>query len=81
MDNFKKIPESEEANIYYKIKMDKSIDKFNIALEKLNMKSLFYEFFDKSDVPESDIIYLIIDGNVFYLDDNIPEFFEFGGEI
>jgi len=68
-----------DIQTYYKINMDKSIDKFNIALEKLDMKELFYDFFNENDVPLSDIVYLIIDGDVFYLNDK-PEF-EFGGEV
>lgn len=69
----------EDVQTYYKINMDKSIDKFNIALEKLEMKTLFYEFFNEDDIPLKDVIYLIIDGDVFYWDDK-PEF-EFGGEL
>jgi len=68
-----------DIQTHYKINIDKSIEKFNIALEKLDMKVLFYDFFKEEDIPLLDVVYLIIDGDVFYLNDT-PEF-ELGGEL
>ena len=69
-NNFKKIPKS-EANCYYIIHMEKSIEKFNIALDKLKFKNEFYKYFDETNIPISDKLYLIFEDTTFYINDNL----------
>jgi hypothetical protein len=50
---------------YYKIEVKKSIDRFNIALDKIGVRELFYDDFNIRQfeyvIIKNDIIYFIID--------------------
>jgi len=66
-------PLDDEKRIYYKIHVDNSIRKLEIALDKLGIKKMFYRFFDyesdyyKQKIENNAVIYLLID---FYINEN-----------
>jgi len=70
MTNFKPIPE--DKNGYYIIHMNKSIEKFNLVLDLLKCKDLFYEFLTVDDIPlDKDIVELVFEENGFYIEDSL----------
>jgi len=84
-DTFLPIPETTKSRIYYKIYVDKSIDKFNIALDKLGIKSVFYDNLNTSlkKIVKNNIIYLVIIDNIsFFIEKNFDlNGFVYCGEI
>lgn len=81
-----KFPELEKYDkIYYKLNIDKSIEKFIIALEKINYKDEFFHYFNIEDLDiNNDIVYLIFDTFDFSIDYEEPYNkynYSFGGEI
>ena len=67
---------------FYEIYVEKSIDKFNVALEKLGVKKYFYNSYDNWKerlnfylrmVSDNDRIILIVDGNSFILENSYDE--------
>jgi hypothetical protein len=71
--SFKPIPiNKHDVIIYYKLNIDKSVIKFNVALDKLGVKDFFYSnwinidqqyeqtFFDE-EMSKFDVIYLSVD--------------------
>ena len=68
--DFKLIPE--DKNGYYIIHMNKSIEKFNLVLDLLKCKDLFYEFLTVDDIPlDKDIVELVFEENGFYIEDSL----------
>ena len=70
MKTFKPIPSEEIENVklYYQLHIKKSIEEFNLILDLLKFKDMFYSYLDESDIPMSDTIYLILEDTTFYLD-------------
>jgi hypothetical protein len=56
---------------YYIIHMNKSIDKFNVALKKIDFFDMFYQYLDKEDISiddkYDDVVYLVFDNEGFSL--------------
>jgi hypothetical protein len=85
-ENFKKFPKTywnededdmyKHIKFYYSIHMEKSIIKFNIALEKLKIKEKFYNYLGENDIPNADIVYLIFDDKGF----SVEEFVDFDSQ-
>lgn len=83
--------------IYYKIHSDKSIEKLNVALDKLNIKDEVYKYYTFMEtlmkkVLKTDVVYLCIDTTYIHqilntVDEIKEEFygkfddFIFGGDI
>ena len=85
-DDFLPLPETKNFSIYYDIYSEKSVEKFDIALEKLGVKNAFYDNIFKLPkvVKKSGVCYLLIDDWEFYVFDKIPTHHDkwiYGGEI
>jgi len=84
-ESFEPIPIIHKFSIYYKIYVDKSIDKFDIALTKLGIKSFFYDNYSGSlrKIIKNDIINLvIIDNFTFFIEKAFDlNSFDYYGEI
>jgi hypothetical protein len=85
---------SKEDKIYYKLHVDNSIRKFEIALDKLGIKKMVYRFFEfdldkyRNKIEDNSVIYILIDffGDNYNLDliVNDPKNdndIKFGGEV
>ena len=85
-DNFKNekfitIPDEDDIKIYYKVYSNKSIDRLNVALDKLELDSSD-EDADKQDCLKNDVVYIFIENNFWGVDEYKPdESFLYGGEI
>jgi len=67
----------DENDYYYAIHMEKSIEKFNLALKKINFYDEFYEFLDEKDIPINNVVYIIFEKDDFFVDDNIEPYISY----
>lgn len=62
---------------YYVIHMDKSIEKFNFALKKINFYDEFYDYLDEEDIPNKKVVYIVFEDDGFSIDDNIKPYSDY----
>lgn len=64
-------------NSYYAIHMDKSIEKFNLALKKINFYDEFYDYLVEEDIPNKKVAYIIFEDDGFFIDDIIKPYSDY----